>query len=71
MNRLLAVSLLERGGHKVTVAEDGKQALASLETQRFDLMFMDVQMPVLGGFEATLTIREGEKKPASICLSSP
>jgi signal transduction histidine kinase/CheY-like chemotaxis protein len=62
VNQRLAVGLLEKRGHTVVVAADGKQALATLERQPFDLMFMDVQMPEMGGFETTSHIREGEKQ---------
>jgi two-component system, sensor histidine kinase and response regulator len=44
------------------VAGNGREALAALEGQFFDLVLMDVQMPELGGFEATAAIRGGEKK---------
>jgi CheY-like chemotaxis protein len=62
VNQRLAVGLLEKRGHAVVIAGDGKQALAALEREPFDLMFMDVQMPEMGGFEATALIREREKK---------
>jgi CheY-like chemotaxis protein len=45
----------------VTVVADGKQAVAALEQQSFDLVLMDVQMPQMGGFEATLEIRGREE----------
>jgi CheY-like chemotaxis protein len=45
----------------VAVAGNGKEALATLEKQSFDLVFMDVQMPEMDGFEATAAIREKEK----------
>ena len=43
------------------VAGNGREALAALETQRFDLVFMDLQMPEMDGFEATAAIRQKEK----------
>jgi PAS domain S-box-containing protein len=61
VNQVLAVRLLEKRGHKVTVAGNGKQALAALEKGSFDLVLMDVQMPEMDGFEATAAIREKEK----------
>ena len=61
VNRLLAVKLLERDGHQVTTAPDGRDALAKLEAERFDVVLMDVQMPEMNGFEATAAIREGER----------
>jgi two-component system, sensor histidine kinase and response regulator len=61
VNQVLAVRLLEKRGHAVIVAGNGKEALAALETQAFDLVLMDVQMPEMSGFEATQAIREKEK----------
>ena len=58
---MLAVHLLKRRGHEVTVAEDGLQALAAYDSEPFDLILMDVQMPNLGGFEATALIRQREQ----------
>ena len=61
VNRLLALRLLEKRGHQVTLAENGKEAMAALERDSFDLVLMDVQMPEMDGFEATAAIREEEK----------
>jgi two-component system, sensor histidine kinase and response regulator len=61
VNQKLAARLLEKQGHKVTLASNGKEALTILEKQPFDLILMDVQMPELDGFEATAAIREREK----------
>ncbi|MDY7000759.1 MAG: ATP-binding protein [Thermodesulfobacteriota bacterium] len=57
-NRILAVKLLEVLGHTAIAAEDGKEAVKALEKERFDLVLMDVQMPVVGGIEATKIIRK-------------
>jgi len=61
VNQVLALRLLEKRGHTVAVAGNGKEALAALEKQSFDLVLMDVQMPEMDGFEATIAIREKEK----------
>jgi PAS domain S-box-containing protein len=60
VNQRLAVRLLEKGGHTVVVARNGRDALAVLERERFDLVFMDLQMPDMGGFEATQELRARE-----------
>jgi CheY-like chemotaxis protein len=61
VNQRLAVRLLEKRGHRVAVAGNGREALDALEKEKFDLVFMDVQMPELDGLEATAIIREREK----------
>jgi two-component system sensor histidine kinase/response regulator len=61
VNQTLACRLLEKRGHDVTVAGNGKQALAVFEKQTFDAILMDVQMPEMDGFETTAAIREKEK----------
>jgi PAS domain S-box-containing protein len=62
VNEILAVRMLEKRGHHVTVARNGRTALAALEQQTPDLVLMDVQMPEMDGFEATATIRQNEQK---------
>jgi len=61
VNQRLAFKLLEKRGHTVTIVNHGREALASLEKDTFDVVLMDVQMPVMDGFEATAAIREKEK----------
>jgi CheY-like chemotaxis protein len=60
VNQRVAVGLLQRRGHEVTVVSTGVEALDRLKSGTFDVVLMDVQMPVMGGFEATATIRRGE-----------
>jgi signal transduction histidine kinase/DNA-binding response OmpR family regulator len=60
VNQKLAVALLEREGHSVVVANNGKEAIAALESEQFDLVLMDVMMPEMDGLSATADIRTRE-----------
>jgi PAS domain S-box-containing protein len=62
VNRKVAHYILKRHGHQVTGVENGEEALQALETTLYDMVLMDVQMPVMDGFKATAAIREKEKK---------
>jgi CheY-like chemotaxis protein len=61
INQKIAARLLEKAGHRVTVASDGREALAAWRKQPFDLVLMDIQMPHLNGFECTAAIRAIEE----------
>lgn len=61
VNQRLAQRLLEKRGYLVKVAANGREVLAALDKSRFDIILMDVQMPEMGGLEATAAIREKEK----------
>ena len=61
-NQQLAVRLLERRGHCVVVANNGREALAELDKEPFDLFLTDIQMPELDGFATTQAIRDLEKQ---------
>jgi PAS domain S-box-containing protein len=60
INQKLASRILENQGHSVTMAHNGREVLASLAAQRFDVVLMDVQMPEMDGFETTTEIRKRE-----------
>ncbi len=61
VNQRLSQRLLERRGYEVVVANHGGEALAALEAAEFDVVLMDLQMPVVGGLAATKTIRDRER----------
>ena len=61
VNQRLTTRLLEKRGHRVTVANNGQEVIAQLRLSSFDLVLMDVQMPLLDGLDATRMIREQER----------
>jgi CheY-like chemotaxis protein len=60
VNQKLATRLLEKAGHMVVVAANGRRALDALASENFDLVLMDVQMPEMDGLDAAAAIREQE-----------
>ncbi len=58
INQLVAVKMLERLGFETRVASNGHDALALLRLERFDLVFMDVQMPLMDGYESARAVRD-------------
>jgi len=61
VNQRLAIRMLEKLGHSVELANNGTEAVTMLDRGVFDVVLMDVQMPMLGGLEATAIVREHEK----------
>lgn len=62
VNQRLAVKILQKHHHTVTVANNGLEAFEAIKKKRYDVVLMDVQMPVMGGFEATAKIRDYERE---------
>ncbi|OQW68339.1 MAG: hypothetical protein BVN29_00410 [Nitrospira sp. ST-bin5] len=62
VNREVSTGMLDLLGYRVTVAEDGQQAVAASAIESFDLILMDCQMPVMDGFMATARIRDREQQ---------
>ncbi len=60
INQMLATTLLKKWGHAVTLAKNGQEAVDLFPAQHWDLVLMDMQMPVMGGLEATRVIRANE-----------
>ena len=62
VNQTVASKILKKAGHQVTIAGNGREAIEQYDKQAFDLILMDVQMPVMGGLEATQAIRAREAR---------
>ena len=60
VNQKLAVAMLHKLGHEVAIANHGKEALAAIEVQKFDVVLMDIQMPEMDGFETVRQLRQSE-----------
>jgi len=70
INRIVASENLKNFGLEVSIAENGLIAVEMMRLEEFDIVFMDLQMPVMDGFEATQKIREFDKKTPIIALSA-
>ncbi len=68
-NQKLAMALLKKLGHRVELADNGREALSMLMNRRYDMVLMDCRMPVMDGFEATRAIRGGEAGEANIGIA--
>ena len=66
VNQRLAVKILEKYHHGVTVANNGLEAFEAIQKKHYDVILMDVQMPIMGGFEATGKIREWEREQGRV-----
>jgi len=61
VNQILAGEMLNQAGMIVEIANNGMEAIEAINIQKYDLVFMDVQMPIMGGYQATKLIRTNEK----------
>ena len=71
INQKVAQRILAQMGYKAAVTSNGKEAVAALEQQRFDLVFMDLQMPEMNGLEATQAIRERQQQTSQFPNLTP
>ncbi len=70
INRIVESKTLEKLGFRVDIAHNGKEAVEKLRARRYDIVFMDIQMPVMDGFEATKAIRAFDRTTPIIALSA-
>lgn len=68
VNEKIATKLLQKLGCSVDVARNGSEAVEMVERHAFDLVFMDCQMPVMDGFDATAAIRSGKAETSRVTI---
>ncbi len=69
-NQMLIKTLLNKHGIEVTLVDDGQKAIEAIQDQDFDMVFMDMQMPVMNGYEATQALRQDGYKTPIIALTA-
>ena len=68
--RNILTLILKEKGHKVTSAKDGREAVARITKKHFDIVFMDIRMPTMGGLDAYLTIRDIDTEATIILMTA-
>ena len=70
-NQHVAVGMLQAGGHQAVVASDGRETIARWQSEPFDMILMDMHMPVMDGIEATDIFARPKRPPEPTSRSSP
>ena len=71
INQIVASEVLTKSGYRCEVVDNGQKAVAAVQRERFDIVLMDCQMPLLDGFDATRLIREQEAAQGAGCRRLP
>ncbi|HMW17631.1 MAG TPA: ATP-binding protein [Accumulibacter sp.] len=70
VNQVLISALLRKAGHRVTLANNGREAVTAVRQRDFDLVLMDIQMPILDGFAATAELRDSGVRTPIVALTA-
>ncbi len=70
INQIISKKAFENLGYKIDIAENGKVALEKIDKNKYNIIFMDIQMPVLDGMQATKKIRKNDKKIPIIAITA-